>query len=130
MKAYRALPRFRPGEPFRPWLLRIVANEAHNTRRGRRRALAALQRVPVDVPGDDPAEQAMTSARRRELLEGMARLRATDREVLACRYLLSFSEAETAAVLDIPHGTVKSRSARALDRLRSILTDVVEARDG
>ena len=42
MKAWRALPRFRPGAPFRPWLLAIVANEARNRRRaaGRRAGLA------------------------------------------------------------------------------------------
>ena len=33
VKAWRALARFRPDEPFRPWLLRIVANEAKNRRR-------------------------------------------------------------------------------------------------
>ena len=33
VKAYRALGRFREGAPFRPWLLRIVANEARNRRR-------------------------------------------------------------------------------------------------
>ena len=33
LKAYRALGRFRDGAPFRPWLLKIVANEARNRRR-------------------------------------------------------------------------------------------------
>ena len=37
VKAYYALPRFRRGAPFRPWLLRIVANEAHNRVRSSRR---------------------------------------------------------------------------------------------
>ena len=42
VKAWRALGRFRAGEPLRPWLLTIVANEARNRRRsaGRRTALA------------------------------------------------------------------------------------------
>ena len=42
VKAWRALPRFRTGAPFRPWLLAIVANEARNRRRaaGRRAGLA------------------------------------------------------------------------------------------
>ncbi|MBA3412751.1 MAG: hypothetical protein H0T09_03585, partial [Actinobacteria bacterium] len=41
LKAYRALSRFRRGEPLRPWLLQIVANEARNRRRtaGRRAQL-------------------------------------------------------------------------------------------
>ena len=43
VKAYRALNRFRPGAEFRPWLLRIVANETRNavrSRRGGRRSVA------------------------------------------------------------------------------------------
>ena len=42
VKAQRALGRFRRGSPLRPWLLRIVANEARNRRRsaGRRERLA------------------------------------------------------------------------------------------
>jgi RNA polymerase sigma-70 factor (ECF subfamily) len=55
VKAWIALPRFRPGAPFRPWLLQIVANEARNRRRsaGRREGLAI--RATVDRPSDDAA---------------------------------------------------------------------------
>ena len=35
VKAWRTLGRFREGEPWRPWLLTIVANEARNRRRPR-----------------------------------------------------------------------------------------------
>jgi len=38
--------------------------------------------------------------------------------VLACRYLLELNEEETAAALDVAVGTVKSRTSRALDRLK------------
>ena len=38
IKAFYALDRFRPGASFRPWLLRIVANEARNSRTATRRA--------------------------------------------------------------------------------------------
>ena len=38
--------------------------------------------------------------------------------MLGCRYLLELSEEETAAVLGVRPGTVKSRTARALERLR------------
>src|SRR6476620_4988193 len=41
LKAWRALPRFRAGAPFRPWLLAIVANEARSRVRGARRAARA-----------------------------------------------------------------------------------------
>jgi RNA polymerase sigma-70 factor (ECF subfamily) len=46
------------------------------------------------------------------------RLGERDREIVTCRYFLELSEAETAQVLDVRPGTVKSRTARALARLR------------
>jgi RNA polymerase sigma-70 factor (ECF subfamily) len=48
------------------------------------------------------------------------------RQVVAFRYLLGLSEAETAATLGIPAGTVKSRTARALSRLEAALSGVIE----
>ena len=53
VKAFRALPRFREGAPLRPWLLRIVANEARNRRRSAgRRARLALRAAAETRPGD------------------------------------------------------------------------------
>jgi RNA polymerase sigma-70 factor (ECF subfamily) len=40
--------------------------------------------------------------------------------VLTCRFLLGLSEQETATALDVAPGTVKSRTSRALDRLREL----------
>src|SRR6266545_2703181 len=52
VKAYYALGRFREGAPFRPWLLRIVANEARNRRRsGGRRAHLALRAATEESSG-------------------------------------------------------------------------------
>src|SRR5688500_5941538 len=52
MKAFAALPRFRPDAPFRPWLLTIVANEARNRRRSANRREALALRAPEATPGD------------------------------------------------------------------------------
>src|SRR6266581_6544440 len=50
VKAFRHLSRFRAGEPFGPWLLRIVANETRNlTRSRRRRAALTLRLAGPDV---------------------------------------------------------------------------------
>jgi RNA polymerase sigma-70 factor (ECF subfamily) len=127
VKAYRSLGRFRPDAPFRPWLLRIVANEARNRRRaaGRRQA-TELRAAAVAAPGDaaPSPEAALVSAERRaELLAAIERLGDDHRIVLACRYLLQLSEEETAAALGVRHGTVKSRLARALERLRTELEE-------
>jgi len=56
-----------------------------------------------------------------DLRSKLGRLDRKDRDVIVYRYLLEFSEAETAEALRCPVGTVKSRSARALARLRVML---------
>ncbi|MCI0344012.1 MAG: sigma-70 family RNA polymerase sigma factor [Chloroflexi bacterium] len=126
VKAWAALPRFRAGSPFRPWLLRIVANEARNRRRsaGRREGLALRA---ADRPSDDAApspEAAVIAAESRAvLLAALNELRDDDREVIAARYFLDLSETEAAATLGIARGTVKSRLSRALARLRTGMHD-------
>jgi RNA polymerase sigma factor (sigma-70 family) len=122
LKAWRALGRFRPGAPFRPWLLRIVANEARNRRRSAgRRAALALRAEREDVSGGaapSPEAAVLAADERERLLTALDGLPDDARLVLACRYLLELSEAETAAALGVRRGTVKSRASRALDRLR------------
>jgi len=113
VKAWRAFGRFRPGAPMRPWLLQIVANEARNRRRsvGRRERLEASSGGAAPSPEDDPVD-------REQLVAALDQLSDEHRNVLACRYLLDLSEEETAAALDIARGTVKSRTARALEQLK------------
>jgi RNA polymerase sigma factor (sigma-70 family) len=122
VKAFRALGRFRSGSPFRPWLLTIVANEARNrTRTAARRAALVLRAADEARPGDavpSPEAALLSDERRAELLAAVNALRPEERDVVACRYFLDLSEEETAAALDLRLGTVKSRTARALARLR------------
>jgi RNA polymerase sigma-70 factor (ECF subfamily) len=122
VKAYRALGRFRRGAELRPWLLRIVANEARNRRRstGRRAALVLRAEREVVSGGAAPSPETTVIAaeERTRLLEALEALPDDSRLALACRYLLELDEAETAAALGVRRGTVKSRVSRALDRLR------------
>lgn len=124
-KAWLALPRFRRGAPFRPWLLAIVANEARNRRRaeGRREGLAlrAAHELPSGDAAPSPEGRALAAEQRAELLAALERLSDDDRLVLSCRYLLDLGEEETAEVLSLRRGTVKSRTSRALGRLREQL---------
>ena len=127
VKAYGALWRFRPGAPFRPWLLRIVGNEAHNRRRAAGRRAGLAQRVADDRTsgGAAPSPEAavLTSERRQAVLAAVDRLSEPHRLVIACRYLLELSEQETAAALGCRPGTVKSRLSRALAQLRREVGD-------
>jgi RNA polymerase sigma factor (sigma-70 family) len=123
VKAWRALGRFRPGAPFRPWLLRIVANEARNRRRaaGRRTAVALRAAEIAPGPAGSPEADLLAAEQRAELLTAVAALSESDRLVIACRYFLELGEEETAGVLACRRGTVKSRTSRALARLREQL---------
>ena len=131
MKAYRALGRFRAGADFRPWLLRIVRNEALNRRRSAgRRAGLALKVASDPVSGDaapSPETVVVRGDDRRQLLEAVEQLPAGLREVIEYRYFLGLSEAETARALGIATGTVKSRSARAIERLRHLAKGIDDA---
>jgi RNA polymerase sigma-70 factor (ECF subfamily) len=122
IKAYRALGRFRPGSPFRPWLLQIVVNEARNRRRseGRRAALALRAAAEGTSGGAAPSPEGalVTGEDRERLLEAVNGLREEERLVIACRFFLELSEEETAAALGVRPGTVKSRTSRALEHLR------------
>lgn len=125
VKAYAALGRFRRGAPLRPWLLRIVANEARNRRRsaGRRARLADLVATGEPAAPVAPSAEAvaLASEERRELHAALARLRPEERLAVAARYFLGLSEDETAAAFGCARGTVKSRLSRALERLRAEL---------
>jgi RNA polymerase sigma factor (sigma-70 family) len=147
VKAHRALGRFRRGAALRPWLLRIVANEARNRRRSaaRRERLAlraaADQGIARDAagghaglarrpgshrPGDAvPSPEAALLAREshEQLLAAVERLSEEHRDAVACRYFLELSEEETAAALGIRKGTVKSRLSRALAQLRESMEE-------
>jgi RNA polymerase sigma-70 factor (ECF subfamily) len=122
IKAWRALGRFREGAPFRPWLLSIVANEARNRRRsaGRRANLALRAATEESSGGAAPSPEAalLTAEQREGLLAAVNELPDEQRDVVSLRYFLGLSEHEVAETLDIPQGTVKSRTARALERLR------------
>jgi len=136
VKAYAALDGFRAGAPFRPWLLRIVVNEARNAHRSSGRRAARERRVweqsePLLLSRpDDPADALLSAERQARLVRGLARLSPDQRKVVACRYLLDLDEAETVAVLGWPRGTVKSRLHRALARLRDVMDEDREVTHG
>src|SRR2546423_10103377 len=106
VKAYRALDRFRLGADLRPWLLRIVANEARNRVRsaGRRQQLE-LRLAEGFRPGDaapSPEAAAIASEERQRLLLLINQLDEDDRLLISSRYFLELSSQETAAALGIP----------------------------
>lgn len=126
VKAYLSLGRFDVSRPFRPWLLAIVANEARSRVRARRRGELLVERLAA--LGDarataSPEEIVLERIGVSRLAGALATLRDEDQSALALRFVLDLGEAETAAVLGCRVGTVKSRTSRALGRLRGALEE-------
>jgi RNA polymerase sigma-70 factor (ECF subfamily) len=140
-EAARQLPdylRERP-LPFFPWLRQLAADHLNKLYR---RHLHADKRDARREDGPLPDESALELAHRlvgretspsnqmtrqevcQRVQAALAQLSERDREVLVLRYLEQLSTGETAAVLGIPEGTVKSRHLRALERLRGLLGDL------
>jgi RNA polymerase sigma factor (sigma-70 family) len=120
VKAYRSLGRFRRGAPFRPWLLRIVGNEARNHRRAAGRRAFHQGRAAALEPVTEAAPDELVLGRDggRAALDALDRLPDGERVAVAARYLVGLTDAETAAALGIPRATVKMRAWRGLNRLR------------
>ncbi|WP_233563073.1 RNA polymerase sigma factor [Micromonospora musae] len=134
VKGYRKLARYRGEASFRSWLLAIVANETRNLHRSRTRRDGLLLRAAAadpdsEVTGDSAVSAVLAAERRAMLVEALRRLPAKDREVIVCRFFLDLNEEETVTTLGWPRGTVKSRTSRALAKLRAML-DLQEVRHG
>jgi RNA polymerase sigma-70 factor (ECF subfamily) len=119
VRAFRHIHSFDTARPLRPWLLQIAKNVARNRRRSLRRYLASLTRLYQSVPpaATEPAQPVDNEA----LWEAIRRLGMDDQEIIYVRYFLGLSVAETADALEIAEGTVKSRLARAIQRLREVV---------
>lgn len=114
LKTYRR--RMRPDEPER-YVRRVIVN-TNLSRFRRRRVPESLVEAPPDRPAprtEPPGEQAEALTR---LLAGLS---PRQRTVLALRYGADLSEAETAELLGVSTGTVKSLASRGLARLRTRL---------
>jgi RNA polymerase sigma-70 factor (ECF subfamily) len=123
VRAYRELHRFHRGDPFRPWLLRIVHNLALNEVRSRKRRSAVAERVAVVASSVEPPADAELTARdeAHTVLRAIGELDADDRQILHLRWFLELPEAEIAVAIGRPAGTVKSRLHRAGQRLRAVI---------
>ena len=123
VRAYQKLSGFRAGEPFRPWLLRIVTNLALNEVRSRARRRGLFERLTAFRPEPLPApdRETETSEERHLLWQAINELREEDRVVLYLRYFLELPEREIAIVIGQQPGTVKSRLIRASARLRAVI---------
>ncbi len=122
LRAWRHLRSFDATRLLRPWLLGIAANLARNRRRSAGRYIAALTRSLREEPVSERIEeQSARNLQARELWKAVQRLNLLDQQIVYLRYFLELPVAETAEILNVPEGTVKSRLSRALEKLRNII---------
>jgi RNA polymerase sigma-70 factor (ECF subfamily) len=138
ISAYRKLHQFK-GEYFKAWLMRIVTNACYDElRRLKRRPVASLDKIEEESdgfdygdPGESPMmgdvempEQAMQQQELQAAIEDCIQaLGETHRGVVVFTDVEGYSYEETAEILDISLGTVKSRLSRARARLRDCLQE-------
>lgn len=127
LEAWRLRARLRSGddeEPLRPWLFGIATNVLRNTARSARRHRAALGRLPPrgDIPdfADEVVDRVELTQQLVAARAALARLRRSEREVLALVVWSDLAYAEAADALGVRVGTVKSRLSRARTRLRAL----------
>ncbi len=115
VKAWQALPGWRPEARFSTWLLQIARNAALDQLRHRRVVQFAPLDDGMDVADTAPGPEARYASRQRQALleNALQQIAAEHREILLLREIEDLSYAELAAVLGIAEGTVKSRLARA-----------------
>jgi RNA polymerase sigma-70 factor (ECF subfamily) len=120
IRIYRALPRFRSGEPFFPWLYRIVRNAALNQRRDEKRHRGEIPLEWVRKPNGRPSplEEATAAELAERLWTGIMELPLEQREVFLLYHFQGKKYREIANVLRIPLGTVMSRLHSARLQLR------------
>src|SRR5215207_8724267 len=123
LRAWKHLKGFDATRPLRPWLLSITSNLASNRRRSAGRYFAALTRAFRDEPTTTTTVEEKNSqhTQAHDLWKAVQTLSMPDQQIVYLRYFLDLSVTETAEVLQVAEGTVKSRMSRALEKLRHII---------
>lgn len=129
LSAWRGMKFFRGDSSFSTWLYRLTSNAAIDFMRRERR-----QNAPENLSLDDeetyaepadtapsPHQQAEKAELRQALIDGLRTLSAEHRQVLLLRELQGLTYEEIAQSLELDLGTVKSRIARAREKLRKYL---------
>ena len=124
VKCFQSWPRVSAADNRDAYVYTMLLNTLRDSRRRQWWRERATEQVPDESVGDATAAVDTTDAIHRAL----AQLSKVNREVVVLRYFTHLSEAQTAAVLGVPPGTVKSRLSRALAQLSADrhLADVSE----
>jgi len=127
VKAFQTIGRFKTGEPFGPWIYRIVTNLALDVVKRRQRfrheelsdAQPADRRDRADLP-------AVTGELGRRIDEAIESLPEMQRIVARLYLVEQFDHAEIAAMTGLSEGTIRSHLSLARGKLKTRLADLYE----
>jgi RNA polymerase sigma-70 factor (ECF subfamily) len=131
---HRARHTYRPERPFEAWLVAIARNAVRDYQRSRRRRVRREHPLPdADVlqaagsPSDDPW-RAAGSWFSKDVEQALAKLPATQREVVLLLHGQGMSVAEAALRTRVSPGALKARAHRAYTALRALLQEALRER--
>ena len=131
IKAWRGLATYRFDSAFSTWLYRLTSNVCIDfLRRQKKQKVVPLQvtddtgeerdlSIPDPTPG--PEETLLARSDREQVAQALGRLEPEYRQALTLRVVNGLSYAEIADILGIREGTVKSRIARAREKMRAAM---------
>jgi RNA polymerase sigma-70 factor (ECF subfamily) len=129
LEAWRRADTFDPSRgSARTWLLVRLRSRALDRLRRRQRGQSALHALASAPAPEAVAADPQRRSEHAEIRRALAALPPSHRQVLDLAYFGGLSMAEIAAAMEIPLGTVKSRTASALGKLRRALSDQGEKR--
>jgi RNA polymerase sigma-70 factor (ECF subfamily) len=127
VKAYQGIGRFRSGEPFGPWIYRIVTNLSldvvKHRRKFRHEEIAETQPAGRRDDAELPAMSNAIAGRIDAAIEGLPEMQ---RIVARLHLVEELEAAEIAAMMGISDGTVRSHLSLARAKLREKLTDLYD----
>lgn len=134
IRVYRKIHQFDDSQPFAPWFMRIVANDAVKSAKRQQRTVSLdatagesevsfVDLLPDDAPSPD--HQLEDHELKQSIRTALKQLSPSQRKAVVLRYFLGFSEKEMADEMDVPRGTVKWRLSAARKYLSAILPEGV-----
>ncbi len=130
VRVYNKLETWAEPGKFTPWLMRVARNACldHLRLRGARpprQDIPAAEMVDLSHGGPTPEDQLLHLSRRRLVHRALQDLTTSNREMIVMKDIQGLTLEEISGMLDLPLGTVKSRSSRARLALARVVTGMV-----
>lgn len=117
---WRVHDRYDPDQSLRAWVLSIARKRAIDQLRKRHDVVVPLESMR-EIVGDDGREVVERLAWADEVRAALDQLPPPQRKVIELAYFERYTQSEIATALDVPLGTVKTRTARGLQRMAGLL---------